>query len=157
MIQTRITCNKNFCYMRDSACWWLLVENTKIFRSYLHEGSKPKLVPAFCSHLLDFFERTIAITVTKLLKILREIWVRFFHKTIINLISTNLITKLLISLFCPLVETKIRIKFSASWWSGNENISVFLLIANRALLQSHAELSRLLKKKFSYMLFLLVL
>ena len=59
--------------MRDSACWRLLVENTKIFRSYLHEGSKPKLVPAFCSHLLDFFERTIAITVTKLLKILRGI------------------------------------------------------------------------------------
>ena len=134
-----------------------LVENAKIFRSCLHEGNKPKLVPAFCSHLLDFFERTIAITVTKLLKILREIWVRFFHKTIINLISTNLITKLLISLFCPLVETKIRIKFSASWWSGNENISVFLLIANRALLQSHVELSRPLKKKFSYMLFLLVL
>ena len=140
--------------MRDSACWRLLVENTKIFRSYLHEGSKPKLVPAFCSHLLDFFERTIAITVTKLLKILREIWVRFFHKTIINLISTNLITKLLISLFCPLVETKIRIKFSASWWSGNENISVFLLIASRTYI--HAKLSRLLKKKFSYMLFLLV-
>ena len=32
--QTGITCNKISCYMRDSACRWLIVENTKIFQSY---------------------------------------------------------------------------------------------------------------------------
>ena len=31
IIGTGITCNKTSCYMRDSACRWLIVENTKIF------------------------------------------------------------------------------------------------------------------------------
>ena len=30
-----ITCNKISCYMRDSACRWLIIENAKIFGSYV--------------------------------------------------------------------------------------------------------------------------
>ena len=35
IIRTGITCKKIFCHMRDSACRWLIVENTKIFKSYV--------------------------------------------------------------------------------------------------------------------------
>ena len=35
IIRTRITCKKIPCYMRDSACRWFIVENVKIFRSYV--------------------------------------------------------------------------------------------------------------------------
>ena len=35
IIQTEITCNKIFCYIRDSACTWLIVKNANIFRSYV--------------------------------------------------------------------------------------------------------------------------
>ena len=35
IIRTGITCNKIFCYMHDSASRWLIVENAKIFRSYV--------------------------------------------------------------------------------------------------------------------------
>ena len=34
-MRTGITCKKIPCYMRDSACRWLIVENAKIFRSYV--------------------------------------------------------------------------------------------------------------------------
>ena len=33
IVRTGITCKKIFCYMRDSACRWFIVENAKIFRS----------------------------------------------------------------------------------------------------------------------------
>ena len=35
IIRTGITCKKIPCYMRDSACRWFIVENTKIFQSYV--------------------------------------------------------------------------------------------------------------------------
>ena len=35
IIRTGITCKKIPCYKRDSACRWLIVENTTIFRSYV--------------------------------------------------------------------------------------------------------------------------
>ena len=35
IIRTGTTCKKIPCYMRDSACRWLIVENAKIFRSYV--------------------------------------------------------------------------------------------------------------------------
>ena len=35
IIGTGITCKKIPCYMRDSARWWLIIENAKIFRSYV--------------------------------------------------------------------------------------------------------------------------
>ena len=33
IMKTGITCKKISCYMRDSACRWLIVKNAKIFRS----------------------------------------------------------------------------------------------------------------------------
>ena len=35
IIQTGTTRKKIPCYMRDSACRWFIVENAKIFRSYV--------------------------------------------------------------------------------------------------------------------------
>ena len=40
LMQTGITCKKIPYYMRDSACRWLIVENPKIFRSYVKESSE---------------------------------------------------------------------------------------------------------------------
>ena len=68
-------------------------------------------------------------------------------KTIVTVIPVNVVTNLLLSTFCP-YKPKIRIWFSASWWSGHEKYFCFLLIASRALLQSHAEFSRLYKGTF---------
>ena len=36
IIRTGITCKKFRCYMRHSPCGWLIVENAKIFRSYVN-------------------------------------------------------------------------------------------------------------------------
>ena len=36
IILAGITCKKIPCYMRDSVSWWLIEENAKIFRSYVH-------------------------------------------------------------------------------------------------------------------------
>ena len=35
IIRSAITCKKIPCYMRGSACRWFIVENTKIFQSYV--------------------------------------------------------------------------------------------------------------------------
>ena len=35
IIRKGIKCNKISCYTRDSACKWFIVENDKIFRSYV--------------------------------------------------------------------------------------------------------------------------
>ena len=35
IIRTGITCEKIPCYMRDSARKWFIVQNAKIFRSYV--------------------------------------------------------------------------------------------------------------------------
>ena len=35
IIGTGITCKKISCHMRDSDCRWLIVENAKMFRSYV--------------------------------------------------------------------------------------------------------------------------
>ena len=35
IIRTGITCKKIPCYMRESACRWFIIENVKIFRSYV--------------------------------------------------------------------------------------------------------------------------
>ena len=36
IIRTGTTCKKTRCYMRDSSCRWLIVENAKIFRNYIN-------------------------------------------------------------------------------------------------------------------------
>ena len=35
IIRMGITCNKISCYMHDSACSWLIIENAKIFQRYV--------------------------------------------------------------------------------------------------------------------------
>ena len=35
IIQIGIMCNEIFCYLGDSACWWLINENAQIFRSHI--------------------------------------------------------------------------------------------------------------------------
>ena len=41
-------------------------------------------------------------------------------KIIVTIIPTSLFTSSLLSLFGSFIEIKKRIRFSASWWSGNE-------------------------------------
>ena len=45
-------------------------------------------------------------------------------------------------------KPKIRIKFSASWWSGNKKHFCVLFIASHALLQSHVKSNRHSKRNF---------
>ena len=64
----------------------------------------------------------------------------------ITLIPSNLVINLLL---CFLLEKpKIRINFSASWWSGNKKYFCVLFIASRTLRQRYAEFNRLLWKNF---------
>ena len=37
IIQTGISCKRGFCYMRNSACRWLIVKNAKIFQIYVKD------------------------------------------------------------------------------------------------------------------------
>ena len=57
-------------------------------------------------------------------------------KMIVTLIPANLVTNLLLSLFCLL----------RGWWSGKEKyFCFFLFIASRALLERNPEFNRLLQ------------
>ena len=69
-------------------------------------------------------------------------------KIIITIIPTDLVQVRFYPLFVLSYKPKTRIRFSASWWSGNEKYFCFLFTASRALLQSHAELKRLLQRNF---------
>ena len=68
IIRTGITCKKVPCYMRDSACRWLIVNNVKIFKSFVkyfwtcpRERNCIILIGlckwAFVNHLIIFLER----------------------------------------------------------------------------------------------------
>ena len=37
IIRTEMTCKKVPCYMRDSACKWLIVKKAKMFGSYVKQ------------------------------------------------------------------------------------------------------------------------
>ena len=65
-------------------------------------------------------------------------------KIIVAIIPTDPVTNSRLSSLCPFLQTKIRIRFSARWWSGNDKYFYFLFKASRALLQNHAEFNRLL-------------
>ena len=58
------------------------------------------------------------------------------------IIPTDLVINWLLSFFIFSCKPKARIRFSASWWSGNEKYFCFLFITGLALLQSHAEFNR---------------
>ena len=59
-------------------------------------------------------------------------------KKIVTIIAPDLVTNSLLSSFCLSYKPKTEIRFSASWWSGNEKYFFFLFIASRALLESPA-------------------
>ena len=70
-------------------------------------------------------------------------------KTIVTIIFTELVTNLLLSFFFVLFyKPKARIRFPASWWSGNEKYFRFLFITSHALLQNHADFNRFLKRDY---------
>ena len=59
-------------------------------------------------------------------------------KIVVTIIRTDFVTNLFLSSFFFLShKLKTKVKFSASWWSGNEKYFSFLFIAIRALLQRH--------------------
>ena len=60
-------------------------------------------------------------------------------KIVVTVISKNLVTNLVLSLSCPLVEKKQQ-----CWWSGNVKYLMFIFIESRDLLQRYVELNRLL-------------
>ena len=62
--------------------------------------------------------------------------------------SSNLRQIRFYPVFALSYKTKTRIRFSAIWWSGNKKYFCFFFVASRALLQSHAEFNRLLKRNF---------
>ena len=53
-----------------------------------------------------------------------------------------------IQLFVLFYKRKTKIRFSASWLSGNEKYFCSLFIVSRTLLQSHAKFNRLLESNF---------
>ena len=69
-------------------------------------------------------------------------------KIIVTIIPTDLVTNQLLTLFVLSYKPKTRIRFSASWWTGNEKYFRFLFVASRAQLQSHVEFNRLLESNF---------
>ena len=81
-------------------------------------------------------------------KFYKEFEKDFYMDIILTTIQANLVTNSLLSLFCSFVETKTRIKFSPSWWSGNEKYLSILFLVSRALLQRYAKFNRLLEKDF---------
>ena len=72
----------------------------------------------------------------------------FYMKIIATIIPKDLGIDSLLSCFCPFLQTKNKIKFSGSWWSGNKKYFCFLFRASCAPLQSHVEFSRLLLRNF---------
>ena len=55
IIRTVITYKKIRCYMRDSACRWLIVENCKIFRSYVkHFFHVKEIVESWLAYVNKF-------------------------------------------------------------------------------------------------------
>ena len=82
-------------------------------------------------------------------KVLLAIWEMFFDENNCNCNSYRCGYKFAFILFFVLsCKTKTRIKFWASWWSGNEKYCCFLFIASRGLLQSHAKFNKLLYRNF---------
>ena len=75
---------------------------------------------------------------------------------IVTIISRDMLPIWFNPLFVLSDKPKIRISFSAIWWSDNEKDFCSLFITNRALLQSYAKFKNFIKE-FSHTLFLFVL
>ena len=76
-------------------------------------------------------------------------------KIIVTIIPTDLVTNFFYPLFVLSCTPKTRIRFSRSWWSGNEKYFCFLFKASCALLQSHAEFNFLTCYSCSYYSFMI--
>ena len=61
-------------------------------------------------------------------------------KISVTIIPRGLVGNYFLSSFYPFLQTKNMIRFSASWWSGDEKYFCLLFVASGALLQSNAEL-----------------
>ena len=79
----------------------------------------------------------------------------FYMKIIVTIIPTDLVTNFFYPLFVLSCTPKTRIRFSRSWWSGNEKYFCFLFKASCALLQSHAEFNFLTCYSCSYYSFMI--
>ena len=66
------------------------------------------------------------------------------HENNVALIPTDLQQVGFDPLFVVCYQTKTKITFSASWWSGNEKYFFFLSLASHSLFQNHVEFNRLL-------------
>ena len=77
-------------------------------------------------------------------KVLQDI----LHENNRNCNSYRFSYKFAFIFFLPSYKPRTRIKFSASWWAGNEKYFCFFLIASCALLQRHAEFNILLQRNF---------
>ena len=52
----------------------------------------------------------------------------FYTKIIVAIIPTDLVTNSLLFSFCPFLQTRKKVRFSASWFSGNKKyFSIFCL------------------------------
>ena len=54
-------------------------------------------------------------------------------KRSVTIIPTDLVTNSLLSSLCLFLQTKNKIRFSASWWSGNEKYFCFFCLQRVAL------------------------
>ena len=79
----------------------------------------------------------------------------FYVKIIVTITPINVVTNLLLSSFCPFLQTKS--KNQASSWPGNKIYFHFLFAVCRALFQSYPESNKRFIKGFSFMLLLFVL
>ena len=67
---------------------------------------------------------------------------------IVTIIPIDLVTNRFYPFFGLSYKPKTRIRFPASWWSGNEKYFYFLFIASCASLQTHAKFNRPLQRNF---------
>ena len=67
---------------------------------------------------------------------------------IVTIIPTDLVKNSLLSSFVLFYTSKTRIRFSASWWSGNKKYFCFFFITSCTLLQSHVKFNKLLQRNF---------
>ena len=96
----------------------------------------------FC-HLSDQWKKHY------LVKVLLTIWEIFLYKNNHSYNSYRFNNKFgFILVFVLSFNTKTKIKFSASWRSGNKIYFCFLFMASRPLLQDHAEFNRYLQRTF---------
>ena len=72
----------------------------------------------------------------------------FYMKIIVAIIPTDLVTNSLLFSFCPFLQTRKKIRFSASWFSGNKNISLFFVYSELRLTSNPCRIQQTFIKDF---------